>query len=124
MNNRNRLKIRHYVIGIFAVIAIIGTAYTMSTRRITLLSFEDVLGNIFCPIAFIALLSSVIAYYIKKDFLSQILAISGLGFLGVMIAIGLIVYTSSGDVLVFPYIIFGIVLLAIGLLIWRFLRDE
>lgn len=124
MGNRNQLKIRHYVIGIFSVVAIMGTAYTMSTRGITFLSFEDVLGNIFCPMAYISLLVSVIAYYMKKEFISKILAVSGLGFIGAIIAIGLILYTVSGDVLVLPYIIYGIVLFTIGLLIWLFLRNE
>ena len=124
MDNRNQLKLRHYIIGIFAVVAILGTAFTMSTRGITFLSFEDVLGNIFCPMAYISLLVSVIAYYMKKDLLSKILAVSGLGFIGTIIAIGLILYTVFGEVLVFPYLIFVAVLLSIGLFIWLFLRDE
>lgn len=122
MRARNRLKIRHYIVGFYAIRGIIGTIFVLITGRTAATLAENIAGHVFYPIAFLLLLASVIAYSLKKEKLSKILVSGGLGILAFFILIGTVLYIIAGEFSVFPSVFAFFVLVGIALLFWVFLR--
>lgn len=124
MSCHNHLKIRHYVILLFAVIGILNTLFYFATRGLSLQSMEDMVENLLYPAADLLLLGAVAAYFWKKERLSKILAVIGLGIFLIFLIAGTILALLMGGMPVFLYFyIFGI-LLVDGILFYLFLRDE
>ncbi len=124
MNHHNHLKIRHHVILLLAIIGILSTLFSFSTRGFSLQSIDDMVENLLYPAADLLLLGAVAAYFWKKERLSKILAVIGLGIFLIFLVAGTILALLMGGVPVFLYFyIFGI-LLADGILFYLFLRDE
>lgn len=90
----------------------------------SLQSMDDMVENFLYLAADLLLLGAVAAYFWKKERLSKILAVIGLGIFLVFLVAGTILALLMGGVPVFLYFyIFGI-LLTDGILFYLFLRDE
>lgn len=121
---RNQLKPRHYVVGLFGLVGIVGAIISIATgRNLAASPIEQLASILFYPLSFLLLISCVIAYSLKKEGLSKLFVTLGLGIMALLIIAGCVLYTISGEVTIFPYILIFTVLCIIALLLWLFLRE-
>lgn len=125
MNNRNRLKMRHYVALVFSILGILGAVYSFATRGFSIESIDDIADKIFYPIAYLLLLGAVAAYSRKKERLSKILAAVGFGIIIVFVTAGIdLSFVAGGGVPIPLYIYSFSVLFCMVLLLYLFLKNE